>query len=166
MMDASAQLRLYRPRGAVIDTNLLLLYFLGSFQRKQIRSNKRLAIFDEDDFELLSRLLSLFKKIVTTPNILTEVSNLSDGVPESQRESYFMEFRRRLSILAEECVLSETALNSKWLRFGLTDAAIATISRERYLVITDDFRLSQALASDGIDALNFNHLRYVNWPRR
>lgn len=163
MTDTAAQLRLYGPRGAVIDSNLLLLYFLGSFQRSQIRSNKRLATFDEDDFELLARLLSLFKKIVTTPNILTEVSNLSNSVPEALKESYFLQFRSSLSLLAEEYVPSKTALASRWLRFGLTDAAIATISRERYLVITEDLRLAQALASDGIDTLNFNNLRYLNW---
>ncbi|HZW91927.1 MAG TPA: PIN domain-containing protein [Candidatus Eremiobacteraceae bacterium] len=165
MNDPAAQLRFYGSRGVVIDSNLLLLYFLGSFQRSQIRTNKRLANFDEEDFDLLVRLLSLFKKVVTTPNILTEVSNLSDAVPEAFRESYFAQFRACLSILVEEYTPSSEALASRWSRFGLTDAAIATISRKRYLVLTEDFRLSQALGSDGIDALNFNHLRYVNWAQ-
>jgi len=166
MRDPAEQVRLYGPRGAVIDTNLLLLYFLGSFQLDQIRSNKRLARFDESDFGLLARLLARFKKVVTTPNILTEVSNLSDAIPENLREPYFGEFKRCLSVLVEEYIPSSAALGSRWSRFGLTDAVIATISRERYLVITEDFRLSQALASDGIDALNFNHLRYISWTWR
>lgn len=157
------QLRNYRDRGVLIDTNLLLLYFLGSFHPDQILLNKRLARFAMEDFELLHRLLKFFKKIVTTPNILTEVSNLSDAIPEKARSDYFAVFRTSLLVLTEEHVHSETALSGNWARFGLTDAVIATLAKGQYLVLTDDFRLSQALETAGIDTLNFNHIRQASW---
>lgn len=163
MNEFAIQLQEYRNRGALIDTNLLLLYFLGSFERRQILSNKRLAKFAEEDFDLLARVLGLFTRIVTTPNILTEVSNLSDAIPEKLRSAYFSVFGRHVSLLTEEHVPSIHALESPWARFGLTDAAIAMLAKGRYLVITEDFRLSQALSAAGIDSLNFNHIRYASW---
>jgi rRNA-processing protein FCF1 len=163
MTDPVEQLAAYSTLGAVIDTNLLLLFFLGSYDRRQIQTNRRLAIFSNEDFDLLINLLGRFKRIVTTPNILTEVSNLSNAVPETKRGEYFALFAKRLGLLDEQYVPSAIALQNRWARFGLTDAAIAVIAKNQYLVLTEDFRLSQALQSDGIDTLNFNHLRDAYW---
>ncbi|RXH56370.1 hypothetical protein GRAN_3227 [Granulicella sibirica] len=44
--------------------------------------------------------------------------------------------------------------------FGLTDAAIHSAAAET-LVLTEDFRLSGFLQTQGIDALNFRHLVQV-----
>jgi hypothetical protein len=35
--------------------------------------------------------------------------------------------------------------------------------KNRYLLLTDDFRLSQYFASAGGDAINFNHIRTASW---
>lgn len=44
-------------------------------------------------------------------------------------------------------------------KFGLTDAGIYEVARGNYLVLTDDFKLSQHMLSRHIEAINFNHLR-------
>ncbi len=163
MTDPLKLLRIYGRRGVIVDANLLLLLFLGSYERKQIDNNPRLQTYAETDFVLLVNVLGGFKHLVTTPNILTEVSNLSNAVPANKRETYFKSFADRLVLLEEEHVSSATALQNRWARFGLTDAVIATVAKNRFLVLTDDFRLSQALQSDGIDTLNFNHLRDAYW---
>jgi rRNA-processing protein FCF1 len=164
MTDPLGQLlRIYGRLGVVIDANLLLLFFLGSYDRKQILTNPRLATFTPEDFDLLIRLLEHFQRIVTTPNILTEVSNLSNAIPENRRTAYFASFAARLALLEEQHVVSSTALTNRWAKFGLTDAVIAAIAKDRYLVLTGDFRLSQSLQSDGIETLNFNHLRDAYW---
>lgn len=163
MFDARDLLRKYARRGLLVDTNLLLLLFLGTYDRRQIDTNSRLQAYTQKDFELLVDVLSNFQPLVTTSNILTEVSNLSNAIPEKSCEAYFSAFASRLRLLEEQHVASSTALQSRWARFGLTDAGIATIAKNRYLVITDDFRLSGALQNDGIDTLNFNHLREPYW---
>lgn len=159
MTDPAKQLRAYCRRGVVVDANLLLLLFLGSYDRRQISTNKRLAKFSDDDFDLLTRVLKLFSQIITTPNVLTEVSNLSNAIPDAKKATYFAWFASRVSVLQEEYVSSTIALGNRWAKFGLTDAGIAEIAKNRYLVLTDDLRLSYALQSDGIDSLNFTHLR-------
>ena len=158
-MDLAKQLNAYRRRGLLVDANLLLLYFLGSHDRKQISSNKRLATFSVEDFDLIVRVLKLFSRLVTTPNILTEVSNLSNAIAASERAAYFDRMSTMLTLLKEEYVPSTKALLNRWARFGLTDAAIAEIAKNQYLVLTDDLRLSYALQNDGIATINFNQLR-------
>jgi uncharacterized protein YaiI (UPF0178 family) len=48
-------------------------------------------------------------------------------------------------------------------RLGLTDAAIAALARHNYLFLTDDFDLYSTLVNQGVDAINFNHLRSRTW---
>lgn len=164
MTDPLEQLQRYGRSGVVIDTNLLLLLFLGKYDRRQIDINPRLARFRQQDFQHLTGLLDrTVRRIVTTPNILTEVSNLSNAIPESSRAAYFASFADRLDVIEEHHVPSATALRSRWAEFGLTDAVIAEIAKNGYLVLTDDFRLSQCLQREGIDTLNFNHLRSAYW---
>jgi len=163
MHDEIARIRGYRNPGVLVDSNLLLLVFLGGYDRRQIGTNKRLAVFTSEDFQLLTIFLRQFSRIVTTPNILTEVSNLSSAIPDTKKAAYFTWFASRLAVLQEEYVPSIAALGNRWARFGLTDAGIAEIAKSRYLVLTDDFRLSQVLPSEGIDAVNFNHLREMYW---
>jgi uncharacterized protein YaiI (UPF0178 family) len=51
------------------------------------------------------------------------------------------------------------------LKFGLTDAGIASLYEQGVLVLTDDLPLQQWLASKGLDALNFNHIRQSVWSK-
>ncbi|MCT7981416.1 hypothetical protein NG792_27210, partial [Laspinema sp. C3] len=44
-------------------------------------------------------------------------------------------------------------------KFGLTDCGIIEVSRDKYLVLTDDFKLANYLQKIGIDTINFNNLR-------
>ena len=68
--------RQYRTRGVLVDTNLLLLYFVGSADSRHVTRFKRTRQYTEDDFRILAGFLALFPTLATLPNILTEVSNL------------------------------------------------------------------------------------------
>ena len=84
-----ALMQRYHSRGVLVDTNILLLYFVGKFKREQVPNFKRTAQFTPEDFDLLFRLLSRFDHIVTTPNVLSEVSNLSAQLGERRRLPIF-----------------------------------------------------------------------------
>jgi len=79
----------YRKKGILVDTNILLLYFVGSVNPKRISQFKRTNQFNVDDFELLIQILGYFQKIVTTPNILTEVSNLIGQLTDPEKSLCF-----------------------------------------------------------------------------
>ena len=163
MTEAARLLAAYRQRGVVVDSNLLLLLFLGLYRPALIESYKRLAKYTNADFGILSETLAHFQRVITTPHILTEVSNLSNAIPTGEHADYFVSFAKSLSMLQEESVPSIRAVANRFGRFGLTDSAIAEIAENRFLVLTDDFRLSQTLQSEGIPAVNFNHLRDEYW---
>src|SRR5262249_40593359 len=137
----------YRQAGLLIDTNILLLYFIGSFDSALISRFKKTQQFVVEDYRTLLLLIRQFQKIVTTPNILSEVSNLSGQLPEQAKEplrsSYFKKFAEQLSILDEHYLQSRQVANDTYfLKLGLTDVAISHLARGKYLVLTDDFRLS------------------------
>src|SRR5262249_40560701 len=154
----------YKSKGILIDTNILLLYFVGSFDPELIPRFKRTIQFTIEDYRTLRILIYPFKRLLTTPNILTEVSNLSSQLNENAKTPYFQLFAERINEMEENYIASaNAAAQEKFPKIGLTDAGIFELSENQYLVLTDDFRLSQSLQSRGIDVINFNHVRILGW---
>lgn len=154
----------YRTKGALVDANLLLVYFVGSYDPTQITKFKRTRAFTEDDFYTLAALITFFSKIVTTPNVLTEVNSLSNQLPESIKPSYYSEFAQRVDTLEEHFLESRSVSRAAhFARFGLTDSGIVELVKDKYLVITDDLRLASYCQNTGIDVINFNNIRTMNW---
>jgi predicted nucleic acid-binding protein len=142
--------------GLLIDTNLLLLFIVGTHNRKHIRLTKRTNQFTEQDFEILSRFKKQFKKIFVTPHILTEATNLLDT-------KMYPTIKELIdSQLIEIYSDSQTVIDDDeacFLKFGLADASIRKIATENILILTDDFRLSSYLINKKLPVYNFNHLR-------
>jgi len=154
----------YKGRGILIDANLLLLYFVGMYDPRMILSFKRTRVFVPEDFDLLLRFFSYFGKVVTTPNILTEVNGFSNHLPENIKPQYYSEFGKQISVLEEEYTASAKICSlDHFSKFGLTDSGIIDLVRGKYLVLTQDFKLANYLQNAGIDAINFNHIRTLNW---
>ena len=154
----------YKQAGIVVDTNILLLYFIGALDRDLIPKFKRTRQFTVEDHTILIRILDFFDKVVTTPNILTEVSNLSGQLGEPVRSEYFRKFSSDITLLGEEYAASQDIAHmSEFVRFGLTDTGIIHLTRGKYLVLTDDLPLSLHLQSTGVDVINFNHVRSAYW---
>jgi hypothetical protein len=154
----------YSQQGLIIDTNILLLYFVGTFNRLHIAKHKRTRQYLAEDFDLLLNLLKLFHNhIVTTPNILTEASNLLGDCNSSDQVRLWKKFIAGISILDEKYLpsksVSQTLMFSK---FGLSDSAIIELVKEKCLVLTDDAMLFQYLEKSRIDVLNFTQLRTSN----
>jgi rRNA-processing protein FCF1 len=157
-------IRRYGRKGILLDTNILLLLLVGRFDPSRITRFKRTAMFVEEDYHLLARLLTRFDPILTTPTILAEVNSLSGQLPEPVRSQYFQELSREIPSFREDFVESrELAALQEFVRFGLTDCGVVRMARDRYPILTDDFRLSQHLGKSGFEVINFNHLRVLGW---
>ena len=164
MSEIDQLIQRYKQAGILVDTTILLLYFIGAYDQDLIPKFKRTRQFTVEDHAILISLLGLFDKIVTTPNILTEVSNLSGQLGEPKKSEYFKKFSSGISLLEEEYVASKDVADmQEFVRFGLTDTGIVHLTRGKYLVLTDDFRLSQYLRSAEVDVINFNHIRPAYW---
>jgi hypothetical protein len=144
----------------LVDSNVLLLYLIGKCDTRIIARFTRTQKYTVEDFELLSKILDrIFKKVVTTPNILTEVSNLATKLSESERRAFFAKMQTYIAVLDERYVSSRSASGDhNYLGLGLTDAAVLTLCPEA-LVLTDDLPLYSVIAKRGRDVLNFTHLR-------
>src|ERR1017187_635778 len=76
----------FHGKRLLLDTNLLDLYFVGSFFRVHCELPRR-RFFEDDEFTLLAQIIQHFEKegrVLTTPHLLTEVSNISERLRENQ----------------------------------------------------------------------------------
>jgi len=111
----------------------------------------------------------LFSKVITTPNILTEVSNLAARLKDQTTgklkhtvlEQLRAVFAERIEVVQEEYVESRLASHDTHFgKVGLTDAAIVKVGLDRKcLVLTDDAALAQILSDRNVDVMNFNAIR-------
>ena len=150
----------YRNKGVLIDTNLLLCLIAGLYSPAFISSYK-------DDFEIIKKFLNQFKKIVVTPHILTEVNSFLNQIGDPDKIGALEKFIEHLDVLDEEHEpargISKNVSHKTFKTIGLTDSGIIHHAKGKYLVFTDDGRLTSFLNQNGIDYINFNHIKhYLN----
>lgn len=151
----------YASRGILVDTNILLLYFVGTTNRNRIERFKRTKQFTANDYDILVKLLANFQKAITTPNVLTEVSSFINQLGEPERTSCYSIFANYIHRLEEHYLVSAdvASLNWSFTHYGLTDCGLEMLAKENYLVLTDDLSATYYFLSQGVDALNFNNVR-------
>jgi hypothetical protein len=151
----------YKAKGILIDANLALLYLVGSYDLRLVGDGKynKLSKYSTEDYELLVRLKNVFRKTVTTPHVLTEVSNLTNDLPEKTKSACLKKFYETFVEIHELPISSMDAAQRADFHFlGLTDSGLAIVS-DRYLIVTDDARLIRKMTESRLEALNFSHLR-------
>lgn len=148
----------YRGKDLIIDTNLWLLLLVGGFDKKMITSFKRTRIFTEADYDTILSFSKNFN-IVVTPNITTEISNLTENWNKSKNSKFFSYWKSIINSMNETYLHTEKAMGSCFLKLGLTDSAIYEIAKNGCIVITVDFDLYSFLISNNVLALNYNHFR-------
>lgn len=154
----------HRGRRILVDSNLLLLFFIGAYEKELIPKFKRTDKFLVEDFETLLNFLNLFRQVVTTPNVLTEVSNLANQLPENVKDGFYKLVHSLTSGWDERFIPSNTLLSDTELRIlGLADVSISLAGKNPVLVLTDNLRLAGKLQRRGLDVVNFNHLRSYVW---
>lgn len=147
-------------KSILVDTNLLLLFLYGYVDRENISTKKRTSKYSPEDFDLLYRILQQFRKILYTPHILTEVSNLIETGNNDFSFAVRKVFQNFISAKNEHFISSDQlSLKDSFINFGLTDTAIYDVAKSGILIVTDDLPLYGYLNSLGLDAINFNHLR-------
>ena len=141
----------------------MVLIAVGTYDPQRVLTFKRTLKYTLDDLQLMTRLLSHFGRRVTTPNILTEVDNLTRQLPEAEYEAIAITLAQLVADFFEVYFPSAGVLsNPNYSLLGLTDCATA-MAATGVLVVTDDFRLSNVLSGLGYDAININHIRSQAW---
>ncbi len=150
-------------RQLILDSNLLVLLLVGIKNPSLIEKHKRTLAYTVDDFELLKSRLAGFDRILVTPHVLAECSNLLRQIGEPLRE----QLTHCLKELIEGSGLDETHVEAatavaapSFPRLGLTDSAILEIvSPDTPLLTVDACLYASAQTIRGDCAVNFNHIR-------
>jgi len=164
MLDAGALITKHRGKGVFVDTNLLVLLVVGSVNPNRVATFKRTQDFTLGDFRMLSRLVDWFgKPLVTTPHVLSQVSDLTDlAGPEAIVARELL--KSTIEVVEERYdEARRLVVHPLFRRFGLGDASVAAVCERGIVVLTADVQLQVALACLGLDAINFNHIRSLGW---
>lgn len=147
----------YRHKGILIDTNLLLLYVVGSLNPQLIPNFKRTTVYSVRDYEIVASVIEFFDLRIVTPHVLTEVSNLIGKRPEIR-----LALRRYITICDEQFVDSASlSVSEPFASLGLTDSAILDRSTDGCLVLTDDGPLASRIEAAGTDIVSLDLLRTI-----
>lgn len=148
-------------RGLLIDTNLLVLLVVGSLNADQISTYKRTTRYSAEDYRLLLSFVDQFKVVLTTPNILTEASNLLEGYAYADQQALTLleRFAQGTHEVFYDSVPTMNIYSKSYIKFGLSDAVIHRVGADNYIVLTDDLNLCAYLQGQGLLAINFSNLR-------
>lgn len=155
------------PRAFVVDANLFLLLAVGATSVGLIGVHKRLRAFTSADLYMLDALLAGAERLIVTPNVLTETSNLAMQIGEPARTAISHAFAALVSrsTVVETYVPSmQASQRSEFARLGLTDAGLLQILGDAATLVTADLDLYLAAVRRGFKAVNFNHLREQRVP--
>lgn len=154
-----------RPSTLVIDTNLLLVLLVGAQDRGQVPRFKRTRKYTVEDYDHLAHYVRGFRRVVVTPNVLTEVGNLAGQLAEPLRSQVLKQLGVFAVTQASERYIptSEAVKERDFLRLGLADVSVMLAADsepgEKVAVLTDDLALYAKLLAQDVDAVNFYHLR-------
>ena len=86
--------------GLLVDTNLLVLFTIGTVNRDRIEQFKRTRQYTKTDYDLLFRVLGQFNPLYTVAHVLAEVSNLTDLSGSERLQARYV-LKEALSVLNE-----------------------------------------------------------------
>lgn len=161
-------LRKCRQNGLLIDTNLLIVFLFGLYDPKFIELNSKTAGYTEQDFGFILSLVNQSVKVIVTPQILAEVSNMTfdKTIAEPGFTHYFAQTIQVLEKAEENHTHMDIFLKSPRVlaSIGFADMSIMEAAKELdCVVLTADGPLTGWLQSSGCTVLNLNHLRGQAW---
>jgi hypothetical protein len=147
-------------RNLLVDSNLLVLFIVGSVRLSRITHFKRTSKYTVEDYFLLKDVMGQFGTFYTVAHVMSEVSNLTDlaGLERLIGREVLKQFAH---LALEPGIQSVTASRHQLFpELGLTDAAIATAARAHdCVVLTDDLPLYLRLSAVDVSVINYAHLR-------
>jgi len=151
-----------RDDGAVlIDANLFVLLTVGTYDTREIARHRRLrSKYDLAAFDRLFAFIAQFDKIIATPGLLTEVSNLlsdrDDPVSVGVKRAFAVLVKQAAEVYHPSCEIVDLP-EFAWL--GLTDAAqIRAAESLGCILLSDDGPLCDAALRRAVEAVHFSSL--------
>ncbi|PKF73183.1 hypothetical protein CW360_01605 [Pseudomonas fluvialis] len=146
----------------LLDTNLLLVWTVGQYDRQVIEKHRRTNGYRIEDFEMLLLYVGQYQRMVSTPGILTETSNLiaQTAEPLDRKLKGFMA-ELISSFIEVHQPSTNYNLTPEFSELGMTDAGIVYLSEPADMVLTVDLKLYLSCLSKDLNVENFNHYRFA-----
>jgi len=145
----------------IIDSNIFILFLVGQINENKIKNYTRNSIYSKEDYYFLLDILSKYDRIITSPNILTEVDNILNRITGDDKYRYLAIVREIYKQTIEKYLETES-VSQNWFFdiLGVTDSAIIIMARECDLLISGDSSLCDYAKSLGIKTFDFKE--YMN----
>lgn len=132
----------------IIDTNLLILYVVGSIDNaKQIENSRYLSGFTVRHYDFLLELMSDYDEFYFTPYIATETSNLLHRDFHGWVKTQVFDFLRTLFTDVFKIIHAIPQRDTQgftFARYGLTDNSLIHLIND-YVILTNDQDIPNAL---------------------
>jgi hypothetical protein len=142
----------------LVDTNLLLLLFVGTVSRSYIAAHRRTRIHTIDDFVLLKLRIGDAAIFATMPNVLAETACQIRQFDQG-RLAPVLEAFRSYAEAATYAPSADAVGSVDFDRLGPNDVSIPNAREPDVTLITDDLHLYRTSAMSGRKVLNFSHER-------
>jgi rRNA-processing protein FCF1 len=146
----------------VIDTNTLVLYLLCSTNVNYLKSHDRLNAFDKNDFIYIDGILKTFDRVITTPNVWTEVDDLCTNTIKGDDKYIYICIIKKLvndfiEIYTPTKKLSEN--HNAFYNLGFADTGLLELSIEHKNLITTDSKLSDFARASNVTVLDLTEYK-------
>ena len=148
-------------RDVIIDTNIFILFLAGQINENRIKNYTRNSLYTKGDYYLLLNILSKYDRIITNPNILTEVDNILNRITGEDKYKYLILVKTIYKQTIEKYIKTET-ISQNWYfdTLGITDSSILMMAKESELLISGDSSLCDYAKSLNIKTFDFKE--YIN----
>ena len=148
----------YSRLGLIIDSGPLLVLIVGAFKPSELL---RIGKYNEQDYKIILSFLKKFQRIIITPYIISELSNIAHSrLDKSHFKEIILGCVSYLKNFKEQQIKKDRVLNKKeaqWL--GFTDVSVIITSEiQKSLVLTEDGKLITECEKSGIDVIDFTSL--------
>jgi predicted nucleic acid-binding protein len=148
-------------RDVIIDTNVFILFLAGQINENKIKNYTRNSLYTKEDYYLLLNILSNYDRIITSPNILTEVDNILNRITGEDKYKYLILIKTIYNQTIEKYIKTKE-ISQNWFfdTLGITDSAILMMAKESELLISGDSSLCDYAKSLNIKTFDFKE--YIN----
>ena len=77
-------------RDVIIDSNIFILFLAGQINENKIERYTRNSLYTKEDYCFLLKILAGYDRIITSPNILTEVDNILNRITGEDKYRYLV----------------------------------------------------------------------------
>lgn len=154
----------WEPRNTLlVDANLLILIVVGSIAPERIERFARTKRYTNDDFNLAREFIARFRWTVTTPHILSQVSDLLQFQrAHSELGAAIIAALRHIYAATVELHVParNLAREPRYPEIGLADCSVMDAADRGCTIFTDDLVLHNIALSRGYKSINFTEYRF------